>query len=120
MKKFPRHLISILPCALLAVTALAQEKVSVTRKDMKIVPLSVYSPSGKSCTGVAVISPGAGGSENGYAYLGKGMSSLGYLAIVVGHQESGRAALKTHMRGKGLRKGLSSLVTDTDAYEGRL
>ncbi len=68
---------------------------------------------------VAVISPGAGGSERGLAYLGKGMASLGYLALLVGHQESGLRAIRQHMRGSGLSDGLSQLITDPQAYGGR-
>jgi predicted dienelactone hydrolase len=87
--------------------------------NQKAVPVTAYSPKSTNCSGVAIISPGAGGSEKGYEYLGEAMSSLGYLAIVVGHQESGRSALREHLRGNGLREGLSDLITDPNAYRGR-
>ena len=104
---------------LLAAGVAAQEAVSLSRQDQKVVPVTAYLYKGAACRGVAVISPGAGGSEKGYQYLGEAMSSLGYFAVVVGHQESGRRALREHMRGNGLREGLSELITDSNAYRGR-
>jgi predicted dienelactone hydrolase len=97
----------------------AQQRASFPRADGKTVPVTVYAPPADSCRGIAVISPGAGGSERGYTYLGKGMASLGYLALVVGHQESGLAALRRDVRGRGLRNGLGELITTPSAYEGR-
>lgn len=97
----------------------AQESVSLSRQDQEIVPATAYLPKGAACRGVAVISPGAGGSEKGYQYLGEAMSTLGYLAVVVGHKQSGRGALLERVLGNGLRKGLSELITDPDAYRGR-
>lgn len=97
----------------------AQEKVSVSREDHAVVRATAYSLGGGTCRGIAVISPGAGGSESGYRYLGEAMASGGYLAVVVGHQESGRRALREHVRGTGLRDGVSALITDPGAYRGR-
>jgi predicted dienelactone hydrolase len=97
----------------------AQESASFPRQDGKMVPARAYRSAADSCRGIAIISPGAGGSERGYAYLGKGMAAQGYLAVVVGHQESGLRALRQHMRGRGLSGGLSRLITDPQAYEGR-
>ncbi|MFZ6800569.1 alpha/beta hydrolase family protein [Undibacterium sp. Di24W] len=97
----------------------AKDAVSLVRQDQKTVPVISYAPKSAVCHGIAIISPGAGGSENGYEYLGEAMSSLGYLALVVGHQESGRSALRKHMQGKGLRDGLSDLIIDPQAYRGR-
>ena len=105
--------------SLAAVPVAAQEAVSLQRQDGSAVPVSVYPPNSSTCRGVTIISPGAGGSEKGYAYLGKGLSGLGYLAVVVGHQESGRRALREHMRGGTLREGLADLITDPAAYRGR-
>jgi len=104
---------------LVAGTALGQEAVSLTRPDNKPVPVIAYPSKDAGCRGIAIISPGAGGSETGYAYLGEAMSSLGYLSVVVGHQESGRRALRKHMHGNGLRDGLEDLITDPAAYRGR-
>jgi dienelactone hydrolase len=47
------------------------------------------------------------------------MRSLGYLAVVVGHLESGRSALRETVRGNGVREGLAELITDPNAYWGR-
>lgn len=121
----PRRLLRFAAAAAAAATllaarpALAQQNASFPRADGKTVPVTVYSPSGGTCLGVAIISPGAGGSERGYAYLGRGLAAQGYLSLVVGHQESGLAALRRHMRGRGLQGGLESLVTDPSAYDGR-
>jgi predicted dienelactone hydrolase len=105
---------------LIVMKSSAQEAVSLFRQDRKTVQATAYPPKGAECRGVAIISPGAGGSEKGYQYLGEAMSALGYLTVVVGHQESGRRALRAHLRSNGLRAGLSELITDTDAYRGRL
>ena len=104
---------------LITMGASAQEVVSLLRQDQKAVQVATYSPRGPACLGVAIISPGAGGSEKGYRYLGEAMSSFGYLAIVVGHQDSGRRALREHILSDGLREGLSKLITDPEAYRGR-
>lgn len=104
---------------LVARTVLGQETHSLTRRDSKPVPVVAYPSKNASCRGIAIISPGAGGSETGYEYLGEAMSSLGYLSVVVGHQESGRRALRKHVHGNGLRDGLEDLITDPAAYRGR-
>ncbi|MFN9971412.1 MAG: alpha/beta hydrolase, partial [Phycisphaerae bacterium] len=89
-----------------------KEEFSLTRKDGKTVPAVAYAPAGQDCHGVAIISHGAGGSEEGYAYLGTAMSDLGYMAVVVGHQESGRSAVRERRCGFDLRGGLAKLITD--------
>ena len=100
-------------------TAHAQEAVQLQRQDQKPVQVTAYAPATPTCRGVGIISPGAGGSEKGYRYLAETMSKLGYLAVVVGHQESGRRAFIEHVRGNGLQDGLAKLITEPDAYEGR-
>ena len=119
MSKFLSHFSAVAFLLLVAGAAFGQEVVSLTRQDQKTVPVTAYSPKSAGCRGVAIISPGAGGSEKGYQYLGEAMSSLGYLSVVVGHQESGHRALREHLRGNGLRDGLAALITDPDAYRGR-
>ncbi len=99
--------------------AVAQDLVSISRLDQNRVFITAYIAKDIPCKGIAVISPGAGGSEKGYQYLGEAMTSIGYLAIVVGHHESGRSALREHMNGKGVREGLADLITDTKAYRAR-
>jgi predicted dienelactone hydrolase len=100
-------------------TAFGQEVVQLSREDQRLVSMSVYGQRNRDCRGIAIISPGAGGSEKGYRYLGEAMSSLGYLAVVIGHPESGRQALREHLRGNGLRDGLAELITEPEAYRGR-
>lgn len=99
-------------------TAQAQERVELVRADGHTIANSDYRPS-QNCLGIAIISHGAGGTENGYSYLAKALQMRQWLAIVPGHQESGLSALKEHMRSKGLRSGLASLITDRQAYLGR-
>lgn len=100
----------------------AQQRVSATRSDGHITPLKVYSPakSGPGCAPLAVISHGAGGSENGYQYLAVALSRMGFLAIVMGHRESGGSALRSDMFKYGLKRGVHKLVTDRQAEEARL
>ena len=84
-------------------------------------PLRVYAREGQGCEPVALISPGAGGSEDGYKYLAKGMRDDGWRAIVLGHKESGGAALWSDMRETGgIKSGLQQLVNDPKAYDARL
>lgn len=97
----------------------SQQPLQLQREDQRLVEVIAYSSAVPTCQGIAVISPGAGGTEKGYRYLAEAMSTLGYLSVVVGHQESGRRALREHIRGNGLREGLADLITDPDAYLGR-
>ena len=99
--------------------ACASEALQLQRQDQKFLQATAYAPAAATCRGVAIISPGAGGTEQGYRYLGKALSSVGYLSVVVGHQESARRALREHLRGNGLREGLAELITEPDAYRGR-
>ena len=99
--------------------ACASEALQLQRQDQKFLQATAYAPAAATCRGIAIISPGAGGTEQGYRYLGEALSSVGYLSVVVGHQESGRRALREHLRGNGLREGLAELITEPDAYRGR-
>ena len=99
--------------------ACASEALQLQRQDQKFLQATAYAPAAATCRGVAIISPGAGGTEQGYRYLGEALSSIGYLSVVVGHQESGRRALREHLRGNGLSEGLAELITEPDAYRGR-
>jgi predicted dienelactone hydrolase len=104
---------------LTAVVAFGQEVVTIQRQDQKAMAIAAYSPKTGNCRGIAIISPGAGGSEKGYQYLGEGMASLGYLAVVMGHQESGPRAVRERLRGRDVRAALADLITDPNAYRGR-
>lgn len=96
-----------------------QSSVRLERSDQQQVLIRVYAPSAGSCRGVAVISHGAGGSEDGYRYLGEAMSALGYLAVVPGHRESGREVARELVKARGLRQGLADLITTPQAYQAR-
>jgi predicted dienelactone hydrolase len=99
--------------------AFGRELITLQRQDVKPVPAMVYKSESNECRGVAIISHGAGGSEQGYAYLGEAMSSLGYLSLVVGHKESGLQALQAQIRGGNISEGLASLITESNAYQAR-
>ena len=99
----------------------AQGLLQAPRADGAMTPMRVYAASVQGCAPLALISPGAGGSEDGYSYLGKGMQALGWRAIVIGHRESGHAALMGDIKQeRGIKRGLRELVDDPKAYEGRL
>ena len=72
------------------------------------------------CGPLALISPGAGGNEDGYKYLAEALQDDGWRAIVMGHKESGSAALRSDMRKSGIKSGLRELVNDPAAYNARL
>jgi len=98
----------------------AQETISLIRGDRQATPGQAYRPKMAFCRGIAIVSPGAGGSEQSYRYLGETLSSLGYLTVVTGHQESGLRVLRERTLQNGLRRGLAELITDPVAYRGRL
>src|SRR5271169_5858733 len=80
----------------LAATCAAQEAAKVVRADGADTPMRVYRPANdqtRGCAPLALISPGAGGTENGYTYLAEGLRDHGWQAIVIGHKESGPGAL---------------------------
>jgi predicted dienelactone hydrolase len=100
----------------------AQQHVSAPRADGHVTPLLVYPAvgGGQGCAPLAVISHGAGGSEDGYVYLAQTMAGMGYTTIMMGHRESGMAALRADMRTYGLMKGVRALVADPQAEQARL
>jgi len=100
----------------------AQQRVEAPRADGKTTPLLVYAATGakSGCAPLAVISHGAGGSENGYRYLAEAMAQLGYTTVVMGHRESGLAALRADMRQYGIMPGVRALVADPNAEQARL
>ncbi len=101
---------------------IGQQNLNVPRSDGAQTPLRVY-PSERTASGcapLAVISHGAGGSEDGYRYLAKAMAKLGYTTVVMGHRESGFAALAADARQYGVLPGVTHLVADTHAEQARL
>jgi predicted dienelactone hydrolase len=109
---------------ILCLRCTAQETVKTTRADGAETALRVYRPAANStsagCAPLGLISPGAGGTENGYAYLAEGLRDRGWLAIVVGHAESGPRPVMGAVLKSGLHQGLLETVTDPTLYRDRL
>jgi dienelactone hydrolase len=103
-----------------SLAASAQQRVTSPRGDGAGTPLRVFEPAGQACAALAVISPGAGGTEKGYSYLADGLRQRGYLAIVVGHKESGPATLRKDIFHEGLHGGLKDMVTDPKLQNDRM
>jgi dienelactone hydrolase len=100
----------------------AQRHITAPRADAQMTPLLVYSAAGAgtACAPLAIISHGAGGSENGYRYLAMAMAQNGFTTIVIGHRQSGLQALRTDIREYGFMTGVRALVADPDAEQARL
>ena len=99
--------------------ALAAERLNLQRADSQPVDVRIFPVDKQDCAGIAIISHGAGGSENGYAYLGQALAAQGWLTLVPGHRESSRQALGKLVRQRGLENGLAQLITNPEAYQGR-
>lgn len=107
---------------LCTVSVAAQQRVDAPRSDGHTTPLLVYQAvgTGSGCASLAIVSHGAGGSENGYRYLAEAMSREGFTTIVMGHRESGLAALRADMMADGIHNGIQALVADANAEQARL
>lgn len=100
--------------------ASAANTVQLPRDDGKTTALSVYAPAASNgCPPLALLSPGAGGSEQGLSWLAQDLQQQGFLAVVVGHLESGLGVLKSDMRADGFHGGLLTMTTDSSAYRAR-
>ena len=110
--------IGLLCLALIPSATPAAERLLLTRGDGHKTPVMHYAPVGV-CLGTAIISHGAGGSESGLSYFGEFLQSKGWRTLVLGHAESGRAALRAKTPGLDIKAGLGALITDPDAYRGR-
>ena len=119
---FAATLLACIVACSLASPAEAQQRLTVPRSDGHTTPLMVYPAVGADagCAPLAIISHGAGGSENGYHYLADGMAKLGYTTAVMGHAESGLSALASDVRDYGVMPGLTHLVADPNAEQARL
>lgn len=95
---------------LLPLAAWAQTAIVVVRADGTVEPVIVYEANAGRCAPLALISPGAGGTERGLAYLAIALRQHGWTTLVLGHKGSGPDAL---------RAGLLELTTDRSAYDGR-
>jgi len=100
----------------------AQERVNAPRTDGHSTPLLIYKAEGTTaaCPPLAVISHGAGGSESGYVYLARAMAGGGYTTVVMGHAESGMAALRSDILSHGIHNGVQALVVNPQAESARL
>jgi predicted dienelactone hydrolase len=107
-------------CLLLPPAGGAQTATVVVRADGSVAPVILYPSGASQCAPLAVISPGAGGTEQGMAYLATALRQHGWTTLVLGHKASGPDALRADMRNAGgLRAGLLELTTDRGAYESR-
>jgi dienelactone hydrolase len=111
--------LALVSFSLCAASASGEESQTLVRADGAQVPVRVFAVPAATCQGVAVISPGAGGTEKGLSYLAKALSKGGWLSVVVGHKESGPSVLRADMDGLNLKGGLLRLTTDRSAYEAR-
>jgi predicted dienelactone hydrolase len=117
-----RTLLLPLLIALSTIPLLAQEHITAHRADGHSTPLLVYKAENATtaCPPLAVISHGAGGSENGYGYLARAMAHAGYTAVVMGHVESGLHSLGSDIAAHGFHNGVQALVEDPAAESARL
>lgn len=98
--------------------AFASEDI-IIQSDGYSIQSTVYRHSGK-CKGIAVVSPGAGGSNTGYVYLGELLSQEGWLTVVVNHNLSDKSALGKYLiRYRGIEAALEKLTTTPAAYQER-
>ncbi len=95
------------------------ENQTLTRADGAQVSVRVYGVAPATCKGIAVLSPGAGGTEKGLSYLAEALSRDGWLSVVVGHKESGPSVLRADMHGFDVKAALLKMTTDRAAYEAR-
>ena len=100
----------------------AQQRLSAPRSDGQSTPFLLYpaARAASGCAPLAIISHGAGGSEDGYRYLAQAMATLGYTTVVMSHAESGMDALRADMLRYGVMEGLTALVADPNAEQARL
>lgn len=97
----------------------------LTRDDGQVLTVRLYEPAARaSCAPLAVLSHGAGGSEEGLEYLAESLSDSGWRVMVPAHAESSRDVLKQLVSEEGgLRKGLAPalmrLTGTPAAYQAR-
>ena len=111
--------LALVSFSLYSMNARGEESQTLVRADGAQVPVRVFSVPAASCQGVAVISPGAGGTEKGLSYIAKALSKDGWLSVVVGHKESGPSVLRADMHGADMKGALLTMTTDRAAYEAR-
>ena len=122
MNRFLKMTCRSLPFLALGLSvAQAQQATLAPRADGSDTPIVAYEPAeSKSCPPLAVLSPGLGSNEKDLAYLGKSLSDDGWLAIVMGHKESGRAYMRSSIMSNGLKAGILDAITHKEPYDARL
>jgi dienelactone hydrolase len=90
------------------------------RADGQLTRFSAYIPAmNESAPPLAVLSHGVGGDCTDLRYLGEALQKAGWVAIVVGHAESGLDVLRQHIDQQGLRMGTRALTMDSQAHQAR-
>lgn len=98
---------------------LAQQTIHAPRGDGAQTSLKIYTPKSPGCAPLALISPGAGGTQDGYSYLAEGLRDHGWLAVVMGHKESGPKQLRGDMWHAGIHGGIQEMVFDPVLHHDR-
>jgi predicted dienelactone hydrolase len=114
-----KYLLKLVVLGMLSTQSFAQELITLTRADKNNVAMQVYLANDKQCTATAIISHGAGGSENGYEYLAEFLRKNNWLVMVVGHKESGSGVLFPLIEKNGLLAALGQMITTPSAYQAR-
>jgi pimeloyl-ACP methyl ester carboxylesterase len=102
---------------LLGVSSAAMAQ-SLPRADGGTTPIKSYGVS-PGCIPTMIISHGFGGSEAGNAALAESMARNGWRAIVMGHQESGRPALRQALLSGSPRQSIIEATTTPQKHRMR-
>lgn len=98
----------------------AQQATLAPRADGADTPIMVYEPASSSgCPPLALLSHGVGSSEKDLRYLAEALSEDGWLAIVMGHKESGKAYLMQHVFSEG-KQGILDAISQKPPYDARM
>jgi len=81
---------AVLLIAVAVSRALAQQTITSARADGAQTALRIFSPSSQGCAPLAIISPGAGGTEKGYCYLAEGLRDRGWFIVVMATKRAAR------------------------------
>lgn len=108
-------LAAALCCTLHVFSAHAAEAV-LRRADGAKVPVHLYGDwSARACPPTVILSPGLGANDGGLKYIGNILERNNYRVLVMGHQESGRQALRKTI----LSRDKTVVVLDQKKYDAR-
>lgn len=99
--------------------SLAQEIVRDDKVSISVRSYPAISEAASACAPLAVLSHGAGGSEEGLAYIAEALAQKGWQVFVPRHQESDRAAVVKTLIGVRLKGGLDATlrqITSTSSH----